>query len=88
LPFTFYATTTTTVKGGVGGTAGVGGNGHGHGNSSNGNGNSGGVSYSSSELHLDRVSSMAFSCARPTPSTPQWVLGGSEVNLTSLARYV
>ena len=69
-----------TVKGGVGGTAGVGGG------SNGGNGGGGGVSYSSSELHLDRVSSMAFSCARPTPSTPQWVLGGSEVNLTSLAR--
>ena len=69
-----------TVKRGVGGTAGVGGG------SNGGNGGGGGVSYSSSELHLDRVSSMAFSCARPTPSTPQWVLGGSEVNLTSLAR--
>lgn len=49
----------------------------------------GGATYSSSELHLDRVS-MPFSCARPAPngtSTPQWVLGGSEVNLSSLARY-
>jgi hypothetical protein len=43
-------------------------------------------------LHLDRVSSLQpFNCARPGvpngTSTPQWVLGGSEVNLSSLARY-
>lgn len=53
--------------------------------------NSGGVTYSSSELHLDRVSSLQpFNCARPGvpngTSTPQWVLGGSEMNLSSLAR--
>lgn len=55
------------------------------------NNNSAGVTYSSSELHLDRVSSLQpFNCARPGvpngTSTPQWVLGGSEVNLSSLAR--
>ena len=55
------------------------------------NNNSGGVTYSSSELHVDRVLSLQpFNCARPGvpngTSTPQWVLGGSEVNLSSLAR--
>ena len=60
---------------------------------SSGNNGGGIVSYSSSELHLDRVSSnsMPFSCARTAPnatSTPQWVLGGSEVNLSSLTRWI
>ena len=61
------------------------------GGSANNNNSGGGVTYSSSELHLDRVSSLQpFNCARPGvpngTSTPQWVLGGSEVNLSSLAR--
>lgn len=43
-----------------------------------------GSNYSSSELHLDRA-------LRPsaTPSAPQWALGGSEINLSSLmSRYI
>lgn len=39
----------------------------------------GGALYSSSELHLNRVTSR-------NNVQPQWVLGGSEVNLTCLSR--
>ena len=42
--------------------------------------------YSSSELHLDRVGA-AGSNRQPSAPGAQWVLGGSEVNLSSINRW-
>lgn len=44
-----------------------------------------GSNYSSSELHLDRALRPS---AAPSSAAPQWALGGSEINLSSLmSRY-